>query len=114
MTRIRLKLSPDGRVCGFEVKEHSGFAPEGEDIVCAAVSFLATTCVNALETVAGVVPTVHQAEGLLEVTLPASNLNPAAKTIFAVFSQGMNDLSQAYPEHVQFVTKHFERRKSSC
>lgn len=107
MTRIRLTLTPDGQqVCGFEVKGHTGFAPQGEDIVCAAVSFLATTCANALETVAGIVPKVKQAEGLLSVTVTASALNPAARTIFQVFSQGIDDLSQAYPDHVQFVPKH--------
>ena len=26
------------RIVGFEVKGHSGYAPEGEDIVCAAVT----------------------------------------------------------------------------
>lgn len=107
MTRIRLTLTPDGKtVCGFEVKGHTGFAPEGEDIVCAAVSFLATTCANALESVAGLTPQVTQADGLLTVTVEPKALNPAARTIFQVFSQGMDDLSQAYPDHVRFVPKH--------
>ena len=34
---------------GFEISGHAGFAERGQDIVCAAVSFLATTVVNSLE-----------------------------------------------------------------
>ena len=30
--------SQGSRIVGFEVKGHSGYAPEGEDIVCAAVT----------------------------------------------------------------------------
>ena len=38
--------SEGSRVTGFEVKGHSGYAPEGEDIVCAAV----TSAVRLVET----------------------------------------------------------------
>ena len=30
--------SEGSRIVGFEVKGHSGYAPQGEDIVCAAVT----------------------------------------------------------------------------
>ena len=45
-------LQKDGLLAGFECRGHAGYAPAGEDIVCAAVSVLTTTCVNAMETVA--------------------------------------------------------------
>ena len=32
------------RIVGFEVKGHSGYAPEGEDIVCAAITSAVSTC----------------------------------------------------------------------
>ena len=61
-----------GQLTGFSVRGHAGYAPEGSDIVCAAVSVLTTTCVNALESVAGVVPEVHGGEdGFLEAALHA-------------------------------------------
>ena len=53
MTRCILFRDAEGRYTGFEVKGHSGYAEAGSDIVCAAVSILTTTCVNAMESVAG-------------------------------------------------------------
>ena len=71
MTRVVLQEGPNG-LEGFKVTGHSGYGEAGSDIVCAAVSILTTTCVNALESVAGVVPQVIQRDEpvLLEVTLP--------------------------------------------
>ena len=55
MIRVTLHSRGD-QITGFECRGHAGFDRAGRDIVCAAVSVLTTTCVNALETVAGVRP----------------------------------------------------------
>ena len=39
----------EGNLKGFQVRGHSGFARKGKDIICAAVSSLVITTVNALE-----------------------------------------------------------------
>ena len=50
MTRVTVYQDPDGRPRGFEVSGHADdSAVEGNDIVCAAISALTITCVNALE-----------------------------------------------------------------
>ena len=56
MTRCILYLDSTGNYTGFSVRGHAGYAEAGSDIVCAAVSALTTTCVNAMESVAGVLP----------------------------------------------------------
>ena len=66
------------------MKGHAGFAPHGQDIVCAAVSFLAT-CTNALESIAGIVPKVRQKDGFLAVHVRPEELNDQAATIFLCF-----------------------------
>lgn len=38
-----------GRICGFTIEGHAGYADEGQDIVCAAVSVLSINTVNAIE-----------------------------------------------------------------
>ena len=48
MTSIRFSRDKSGRLSGFTVVGHTGYAPEGEDIVCAGVSALSQTAVNAL------------------------------------------------------------------
>ena len=111
MTRIVLQEGPNG-LEGFKVTGHSGYGEAGTDIVCAAVSILTTTCVNALETVAGVVPQVIQRDEpvLLEVSLPKglpAQAHHDAQVLLRALRQGLRDLSQAYPKNVQLQ----ERRK---
>lgn len=36
-------------ICGFQLSGHAGYAEEGQDIVCAAVTVLTLNTVNALE-----------------------------------------------------------------
>ena len=103
-----------GRLTGFSVKGHDGYAPEGSDIVCAAVSVLTTTCVNALETVAGVVPEVRGGtDGFLEATLPGEC--PAesahdAQVLMRSLRQGLSDLAQTYPKYIRLSIQ--ERRET--
>ena len=112
---IRAVLSQTGgRLTGFSVKGHAGYAPEGSDIVCAAVSVLTTTCVNALETVAGVVPEVRGGtDGFLEATLPGEC--PAesahdAQVLMRSLRQGLSDLAQTYPKYIRLSIQ--ERRET--
>lgn len=100
MTEIRL-LYAGNALKGYEVSGHAGAGTEGNDLVCAAVSFLATTCANALETVALVKPEISQGDGELAVTLPESQMNPGAIVILETFRQGARDLEDAYPRNVR-------------
>ena len=46
---IIYKSSDTGIIKGFKVSEHSGFAPEGRDVVCAAISMLVINTMNSIE-----------------------------------------------------------------
>ena len=59
MTRCVLYTAESGQVTSFLCAGHAAYADEGQDIVCAAVSALTETCVNALERVAHVKPAVR-------------------------------------------------------
>ena len=90
-------------VCG-----HAGFAPSGEDIVCAGISVLMTTGVNALEAVAGLMPNVVQDEkrALISLSLPDGGNADArhdAQVILRTVLQGLSDLSLAYPKYLTIV-----------
>ena len=82
---------------------HSGQAEAGRDIVCAAVSILGCTCVNALESVCGIIPLVTENEaGVLSFQLPEINPeeNAKAQILMGALKQGLTDLADAYPQHV--------------
>ena len=98
---IRFTLHGGREITGFECRGHAGYAEAGSDIVCAAVSVLTTTCVNALESVAGVVPEVRVSDGDMAVSVP-QNAGRDAQVILLALRQGMRDLAQEYPQYVQF------------
>ncbi|MDO4523662.1 MAG: ribosomal-processing cysteine protease Prp [Eubacteriales bacterium] len=49
MTRVTFFQNSDGQCVGFTCHEHAGYAEEGEDIVCAAISALVFNAVNSIE-----------------------------------------------------------------
>ena len=102
----------DGRYTGFQGKGHSGYAEAGSDIVCAAVSILSVTCVNALESQLGirVSAKVREEDGMLAFDLPRLEGEKAsgAQLLMGALGQGLSDLQEAYPEYVKFDIK--ERR----
>ncbi len=105
MTAIRLLYAKSRVLRGYEVSGHAGAGTQGNDLVCAAISFLATTCANALETVAGTKPDVEQSEGYLKVTLAEGPIPPKALVILDTFHQGARDLLEAYPGNIRLNTQ---------
>ena len=97
---------------GCRLEGHSGWANAGHDIVCAAVSILGCTCVNALESVCGVIPVVTQNdEGILSFELPSTTEeeNEKAQILMGALRQGLEDLTAEYPQNVTLSI--IERRK---
>ena len=76
MIRVTLFKSPGGNITGFSCKGHAGYAEEGSDIVCAAVSVLSITCANALQSVAGAEPEITEKDGFLTVRVCRRSSNP--------------------------------------
>ena len=99
MTSVLLYKGSEGKLSGYRVSGHAGFARAGQDIVCAAISFMSIACANALERVAGMKPEVTEKDALLEVKL--HDPKEQALTTFKVFESGMRDLKEAYPTHIK-------------
>lgn len=49
MTRVTFYQNSNQEYVGFFTENHAGYAEEGEDIVCAAISALVTNTVNSME-----------------------------------------------------------------
>lgn len=109
MTRATLLRDRLGRYAGFSVKGHAGYAQEGSDIVCAGISVLTTTCVNALEAVAGIAPLVTGGEdGFLEARLPQGITDAQmhdAQVLLGALHQGLSDLADGYGKYIRLAEK---------
>ena len=111
-----LSVTREGaNIRALTVSGHSGFAQSGQDIVCAAISVLITTGINALEAVAGIMPEVRQEEeaAVIALALPAGLPEQAmhdAQVVLKTVLQGFTDIAEGYPEYLKIM----DGRKSSC
>ena len=97
---------------GCRVEGHSGWGNAGGDIICAAVSILGCTCVNALESVCGIEAVIDENDdGILSFRLPEITAaeNEKAQILMGALKQGLSDLAAEYPHNVTLSIK--ERRK---
>ena len=93
--------SEGSRIVGFEVKGHSGYAPEGEDIVCAAVSSAAYMTANTVTDVVGAKAAIDEGDGRL--SLAVEEENAGIKTVIDGFFLHMKALQEQYPERIQVL-----------
>ncbi len=114
MTAVTFFQNAQGLV-GFRAKGHSGYAEEGYDIVCAAVSALTQTAEAGIRKVAKarVKTTLDEEKALLEVLVTETEPQPlyAARIILRTLEEGILDIEQQYPEFVR--TSYMERRQTS-
>ena len=95
--------SPDGNRLKILVKGHSGFAKEGEDIVCASVSALLQTFVAGVETEMGAEVCGKFESGNCDLSIKVAD---SKQKLFCVvckmFRFGFRKIAEAYPKHVEF------------
>ena len=96
------------RITGFEVKGHSGYAPEGEDIVCAAVTSAVRLAECAVNDVLGLEAAVkvREKDTSLSLKLPASlgqTNESTCQTLLAALMVHFVQLAEEYPENISVM-----------
>lgn len=103
MIRAVLKLDCNGNFTGFTVKGHSGSAPKGKDIICAAVSGIVQTALIGLDEVAGIKNTYTVDDGLVICELPKDvdkkDLEKAT-VILQTMQLGLLSIADQFPDFV--------------
>lgn len=101
---IRLQFVKSGKdIEGFQISGHAGYAPHGQDIVCAAASFLAITVINSLELQLGAEGRVKSEDGYLSYQLPEALTQEqwhTAQIILQTLATGFQNLKEEYPKYI--------------
>ena len=71
MITARLFQNSGNKYWGFEIEGHAGYAEEGEDIICSAVSVLALNTANSIEALTNVKPICTMKDGFLSCKILA-------------------------------------------
>ncbi len=109
MTRCTLYVDAEGRITGFCLKGHSGYAAEGEDIVCAGLSTIALTIENALCQLLRLDLDEKGGEnGYMEVHLPKGLTDAQmhdAQLLLSTLHLGLQNIATEYPGFVRLTTQ---------
>lgn len=104
MITATLRLDAEGHYKSFKVRGHSGSAPAGKDIICAAVSAIVQTALIGLDEVALIKNSYTVSDGLVNCILP-DNINEAsfdtAQTIISVMYLGLASIAEQYHDFVR-------------
>ena len=85
----------------IRIRGHSGYAPPGQDIVCAAVSTLLQTMVFTIEQKEPGAACYRLMPGDSEVQI--THPSELTKTLADAFFVGVTAVADAYPEHVRII-----------
>jgi len=107
MTTVTFR-SEGRRLVGFEVKGHSGYAPEGKDVVCAAVTSAVRLCECAVNDVLGLEAPVKVREKDASVTLKlpgglGQTNESTCQTLLAALMVYFVQLAEEYPENISVL-----------
>ena len=103
---IEILCAPCGDGISMRAKGHAGYAPYGQDIVCAGVSMLLQTFLDYLESIQPIATAdasleVKAGEGLLEIR--TGGFGGRDLDAFSVVEAGLRRLNRQYPDHVLYM-----------
>lgn len=96
----------DGRITGFSVSGHSGYAEAGADVVCAAVSSAVTFADATIRDVLGesAKTKVDEANAGVTLTLPARCENEdAVQAVLTGMMLTLSALRDDYPDYIEVM-----------
>ena len=97
--------SQGSRVTGFEVRGHSGYAQEGEDIVCAAITSAVRLVECAVNDVLGLEASVKVKEKDASISLKLPNglgqtNESTCQTLLVALMVHLVQLAEEYPDNI--------------
>ena len=101
-------LTEGSRITGFDAAGHSGYADEGEDIVCAAITSTVRLIECILNDVMGLCASVkvHEKTATISLRLPGSLGETAEKTCQALLTGMMvylSELHNEFPDNIEVL-----------
>ena len=93
----------DGRITGFSVSGHSGYAEAGQDIVCAAISAVVTMAEATINDVCGAKAKVRVGEDEARITLKLPKSCDEEESVQAVLAGMMVTLINLQEDYSDFI-----------
>ena len=105
MTKCEFFTEGD-RITGFSISGHSGYAENGSDIVCAAISAVVTMAEATINDVCGAKAKVRvkDADARISLTLPAScDEEDSVQAVLAGMMLTLCSMRDDYPDNIEVL-----------
>ena len=105
MTRCEFFTEND-RITGFSISGHSGYAEQGQDIVCAAISAVVTMAEATINDVCGAKAKVRvkEEDARVTLTLPAScDEEDAVQAVLSGLLVTLLSFKEDYPDYIEVL-----------
>ena len=97
----------NGRITGFSVSGHSGYAEAGQDVVCAAITAVVTMAEATINDVCGAKAKVRvreQENARITLTLPAScDEEESVQAVLAGMMITLCSMRDDYPDNIEVL-----------
>ena len=105
MITIEIRTSKD-EYLGFSCKGHAGYAEEGNDIICAAVSALTVNTINSIEKFTKDAFKAEAADGLVRWKFTEKPLSSETKLLMDSLVLGLEEIQETYgKQYIKIVKK---------
>lgn len=105
MTKIVIYKSKS-HIVGFEISGHTGYAEEGSDIVCSAVSSMSQMVVVGIKDVLKLNAFVEISDGYLKLKLSQNDVgNECAEVLLKAFEKSLKEIVKEYGNYVKMEVK---------
>ena len=98
-------VKKNGNFYKFRISGHSGYAEQGSDIVCAAVSSMTMLVINTLSEDFGVPVDLSVDEATATIDLSLGTLDKTACALIAGLERELSALANDFPDNVRVVVK---------
>ncbi len=106
MITVEIRKSKDGNYIGFSSKGHAGYAEEGYDIICAAVSVLTTNTINSIEKFTEDAFKGEAKDGLIRWKFTELPISKEAALLMDSLVLGLEDIQESYgKKYIKIVEK---------
>ena len=105
MIKITIYQDSESRFTGFDCEDHAGYAEEGSDIVCAAVSALTINCMNSIEVLTGAEFTQDFDEANAVIQFRLTTYEQDAQLLFHSMILGLEEIESNYSEYIDIIFK---------
>lgn len=107
MIKAKFYKDSQGNLSGFDISGHAGYAEEGSDIICAAVSAIAYTAVGYFveKEICGTRPNYSENDGHMKLSLTSKEAQDATvKAVMEATLIGLKQIEYSYgSEYIKVI-----------